>query len=99
MGNKKEKSYKVVEGEGKRCPRCGKAAQIREHKEITDKHLSQPFYYSKWFCCVEEGCATNVFMLEEFRIWNKNSAARRFKEHEGIEQEMLFQEEHLRNLT
>jgi hypothetical protein len=33
--------YKVVGLNGNPCLRCGKPTQIREHTEITAKHLSQ----------------------------------------------------------
>jgi hypothetical protein len=41
-----------------RCPRCGRPAQIREHERITEKHLRQPFYFTRWFYCTHDDCDT-----------------------------------------
>jgi hypothetical protein len=62
----------VLHGEvGDRCPRCGQWTQVRAHKEITDKQLSQPFYYSRWFVCVNRRCRTTLIMPERFKMFNE----------------------------
>lgn len=78
----KRKKYKVVEEKGIPCPRCKVEMQVREHIAISEKQLNQPFYYSKWFCCVNSDCQTTLFMSDEFKVWNNNSKARRMKEWE-----------------
>jgi hypothetical protein len=65
-----EPSYVAIEDEaGDPCPRCGEPTQIREHAAITEKHLRQPFYYSRWFCCINPHCATKEIMPHRFRVW------------------------------
>jgi len=50
---------KIVGENGDPCPRCGKPTEIREHREVTEKQLQQPFYYSRWFYCTNRRCRTN----------------------------------------
>jgi hypothetical protein len=65
----KKPSYVVIEGAGDPCPRCGKTTQIREHPAITEKQLHQPFYYSRWFCCINPHCKTTLIMPHRFQVW------------------------------
>lgn len=69
-------------------------AQEREHIEIGDKQLRQPFYYKKWWQCMNESCQTSTFMRDEFKVWNKNAAARDAKTlieaHEEQQQQLDF---------
>jgi hypothetical protein len=44
--------------------------QVFEHREITKKHRRQPFYYSRWFCCMNDGCKTTQVHPDRFRVWN-----------------------------
>jgi hypothetical protein len=73
---------RIVEGAGIDCPRCGKPTQIREHKQVTDKQLRQPFYYSRWFCCLNRKCRTTLVMMDEHKVWNENDAAKKLLEAE-----------------
>lgn len=67
----KRKKYRVIDNVGIPCPRCGRKTQAREHLVITSKHTQrQPFYYSRWFCCVNNRCRTTLIMLEEFKVTN-----------------------------
>lgn len=68
--NKKGK-YKVVPGLGNPCPRCHRYTEIREHTEITEKHLTQPFYYSRWFRCNNARCQVTQYMPEEFKVFKE----------------------------
>jgi hypothetical protein len=52
------------------CPRCAWPMQVREHREVTERHRRQPYYYSKWYCCMQRNCVTTLVMPEEFKIWN-----------------------------
>lgn len=58
-----------LEREGDPCPRCGRKTQIREHKKITARELRQPFYYSRWFKCLNHNCRTTLIMPERFRVY------------------------------
>ena len=69
----------VIGHDGRPCPRCERPTDIYEHAEITKKHRKQPFYYSRWFVCTHKDCKTTNIMLEEFKVWNKNVAARKQK--------------------
>jgi hypothetical protein len=42
---------------------------------ITEKQLKQPFYYKRWYNCKNEKSKTTTFMLEDWKVRNKNAAA------------------------
>lgn len=63
-----KKNYVVVAGPPEPCPRCGAPMQIREHTEITAKHLAQPYYYTRWFRCMNPRCKTTLVMREEYKV-------------------------------
>jgi prophage regulatory protein len=65
------KHYVVVSADGPPCPLCGAAMEVREHDRITDKHLRQPFYYRRWYRCMQINCATKLVMPEEHKVWNE----------------------------
>ena len=74
----------VVGKNGDPCPRCGCRTEIRQHKQIRAKHLRQPFYYSRWYYCVNPGCRTTQIMLEKFKVFpsvphNVTDVARRLE--------------------
>jgi len=73
MGTRRQS--RIVSEDGVPCPRCGRPTQIREHVEIKPKHRAQPFYYSRWYNCAHDDCATTLIMREEFKVWNDNDAA------------------------
>jgi hypothetical protein len=60
----------VVGRNGDRCPRCGQRTEIREHRNVTAKELAKPFYYARWFICVNRRCKTTMIMREEHKVWN-----------------------------
>ena len=64
----KNRPKPTVAGGGIPCPRCGQLTQIREHKELTDKILAQPFYYSRWFYCDNKRCKTTLIMRDEYKV-------------------------------
>jgi hypothetical protein len=71
----RNKSYVIVPDEkGDPCPRCGQPTQVREHKAITEKHLAQPFYYTRWFNCTNDDCQTTLIMPEHYKVWRDVSA-------------------------
>lgn len=78
MSNKGTKSVKVS-GVGINCHRCGKPTEIREHAEITEKILSQPFYYCRWYRCTNKECATTLIMHRKHKVQNKKNIARETK--------------------
>ena len=41
---------------------------MREHKSITEKHLKQPFYYDRWYKCLNYNCKTTLIMLERHKV-------------------------------
>ena len=68
----KRKIRHVVVGEnGDPCPRCGKPTEIRTHPAITGKHLAQPFYYSRWFYCLNPDCRTKQIMPDRYMVMPK----------------------------
>jgi hypothetical protein len=66
------KKHIVVPGDGDPCPRCKRIMQIREHTFITEKHLNQPYYYSRWFNCTNPQCRTTLVMPERFRVMKQD---------------------------
>lgn len=77
---KKNKKYVVIDSEGIPCPRCSRPTQAREHTHISDKLLRQPFYFTRWFMCTYIDCITTTHMVEEYKVYNNNKAARQFKD-------------------
>ena len=71
----KRKRSRVVPGErGDRCPRCGRATEVREHVEVTPEHRRQPWYYSRWFYCTNPKCKTSMIMPDRYRVFRQDSA-------------------------
>jgi hypothetical protein len=68
--SKKKTKYVVVSENGPRCRRCGRHMQVREHDQIREKQLRQPFYYSRWYNCSYRSCKTTLVMPEEYIVWN-----------------------------
>ncbi len=50
MGYSRKNEYRIGDME---CIKCNTMMLEVSHKEITQKLLSRPFYYSKWFKCPE----------------------------------------------
>jgi hypothetical protein len=77
MSKAKRKKYIVVPGLGDPCPRCCRPTEIRQHEEITEKHRRQPFYFARWFQCVNPQCATQMICPERHKVWNPHLMAKR----------------------
>jgi hypothetical protein len=88
------KKYNIVPSDGTVCPRCNEVAETRQHPVITEKQLKQPFYYRRWYNCKNENCKTTTFMLEGWKVKNKNAAALEF----DARQEYAAQLDFLRNI-
>ena len=58
------------DAESKPCPRCERLMQVRAHVAITEKQLRKPYYFSRWYCCVNNNCRTTLVMPEEFKVLN-----------------------------
>jgi hypothetical protein len=67
--SKRHKRYIVVDESGPPCPRCQSPMQVRQHDRITEKHLRQPFFYDRWYCCMRGSCRTTLVMPPEHRVW------------------------------
>jgi hypothetical protein len=68
---------RTLHGEvGDPCPRCGLRTQVRAHIEITEQQLRQPWYYSRWFVCVNRDCRTTLIMPERFKVFRKGRRRR-----------------------
>ena len=71
-----------------KCRKCSTLMIEVRHKEIKNKHLKQPFYYSKWYVC--PSCRAQ-YNWEEDKVWNHNERSEFLKNLEVIEE----QENHL----
>jgi hypothetical protein len=60
---------RVLPEDGIPCPRCGTTTEAREHTVITAKMLRQPFYYRRWYRCINPRCKTTMVMRDEDRIY------------------------------
>ena len=67
----------LVPGNGDPCPRCNMAMAIYEHPQVTRHERRRPFYYSRWFRCMNDSCRTTTVMPERYRVWGNISKARR----------------------
>lgn len=72
--SRRKKRYLVVGFDGDPCPRCNCATQVREHIAITEKQLSQPWYYSRWFYCLNPNCQTKQIMPDRYCVFRDNEA-------------------------
>jgi hypothetical protein len=72
-----KKNMRVVGLDGPPCRRCGCPTEVREHKEVTAKELARPFYYARWFNCLNRRCRTTLIMPEEFKVINDSRVADR----------------------
>jgi hypothetical protein len=77
---KKNKGYVIIEGDGDPCPRCGEPTQIREHAWLGAKHYAQPYYFTRWFYCVNDACAVSLHMAERYKVHNEHAKAKEVKE-------------------
>ena len=59
----------VVGKDASPCPRCGWLTQIHQHKQVGPKQLRQPYYYSRWYHCINLNCRTKQVMPEEFKVF------------------------------
>jgi hypothetical protein len=84
------KKYRVIEPDGTTCPRCDSVAETRVHAAITEKQLKQPFYYKRWYVCLNEHCKTNIFMLDDWKVKNKNGAALELEAKNDFAEQMSF---------
>src|SRR5262245_61634010 len=60
----------VIAGAGDPCPRCGRATQIREHAYIGNRERRRPFYYRRWFMCVNPACRTTTIVPAKYQVFN-----------------------------
>jgi hypothetical protein len=70
-GSDKGKRTRIVGRDGDPCPRCQQPTEIREHTTITEKELSRPFYYRRWFNCTNPRCRTTLVMPERFKVYRE----------------------------
>jgi hypothetical protein len=60
----------VIPGNGDPCLRCGVPMQIRKYDEVTKKKLRQPYFYTRWFCCMNKSCRTTLVMPARYKVMN-----------------------------
>jgi hypothetical protein len=85
-----KKKYIVVPPDGTECPRCFQEGETRQHIQITQKQLNQPFYFKRWYNCNNEKCPTTIFMLNDWKVENKNAAALEMKAKQEYSAQLSF---------
>ena len=86
--SKIKQRHVVISRAGDPCPRCGWKTDVREHKTIRQKQLRAPFYYSRWFYCVNPGCKTTLIMPPEFIVWNHPEARAQAERLKAIKEQL-----------
>jgi len=81
MKHKINNSVEVL-GYDKECPKCKQKLQIRKHKFLREKQQKAPYYYKKWYVCVNTNCCYQL-NLEEDKHYNKNEMGMYHKAREG----------------
>jgi len=81
-------NFEIVGNDGDPCPRCGQPTQVRQHKTIRSRELRGPFYYSKWFYCVNRDCQTNTIVPPRFRVWRDSKSADEVHRLEAIKRQL-----------
>ena len=66
---------KILGIHGDPCPRCKRPTMICEHAHVTAKHKNQPYYYARWFQCINPDCVTTTIMPPRFIVWNRAGRA------------------------
>jgi hypothetical protein len=56
-------------------PRCHRPMEVREHSRIREKHLQQPYYFTRWYRCIHRDCRTKLVMDEQFKVTNEQFKA------------------------
>jgi hypothetical protein len=82
------RKYVIVSNDGPPCPRCRRPMEVREHDQIREKQLRQPYYYSRWFNCRHRDCRTTLCMWDEFKVWNDNQEGEQTRRLEAIRQQL-----------
>ena len=67
-GKRKRVKCIVIPRDGDACPRCGEPMQIREYDGFDVKRLHQPFFYTRWFCCMNKRCKTSLVMPARYKV-------------------------------
>lgn len=80
MKHKLRNSVEVI-GYDKQCPKCNQKLQVRTHKYLTEKQKRAPFFYEKWYACINHDCYYQL-NLEEDKVFNKNDMATYLKSKE-----------------
>jgi len=65
---RKRRKCIVIPGDGDPCPRCGDPMQIRECADLDEKQEHRPFFYTRWFCCMNKECKTTLVMPARYKV-------------------------------
>lgn len=81
---------RILDEKGPACHSCERPTQVREHIAISAKQLRQPFFYSRWYKCINNQCRTTLIMPNEFKVMNNNAKAAYYKDQEVEREQMDF---------
>ncbi len=86
----KRKRYDII-GTGEKCPKCSQLMQRREHKEIGERILNQPFYFREWDYCID---CNHIQHYEYLKVNNDNKKSkellRKLQQQEERSQQINF---------
>lgn len=76
----------IVLSEGSICPKCKGVMERRGHKEIDQKILNQPFYFTEWDYC---RTCNHLQHYEEKKVWNDGTQKNALEEIERQENHLF----------
>lgn len=65
--------YNILDKGENLCSKCSAPMQRREWKILSEKRISQPYYFSEWDVCLDCGM---IQMYEKFKVFNKNQTVK-----------------------
>jgi hypothetical protein len=62
----------VLDVSGPPCPRCQQLTQVRQHAMLTEKVIKAPFYFARWFRCINPACRVTLIMPPQFKVYRED---------------------------
>ena len=49
-------------------PAMRQSMQIREYAGLNEKEERRPYFYTRWFCCMNKACKTTLVMPLRYKV-------------------------------